>query len=698
MASRRLSSLLEDRNEIVIELPSQNQEAIVETEQIEEIEVEEEGAVPPDLTTPASKKKTTRKRSCTPAEWRHNKAKAAVDSGEDHYNCKGVFRPGKQIKPACVCRAKCSLKISEEERLAVHNMFWKYLKDKRRQWQYIYTHSPTSAKKTKSTENSRRANTRKYYLGILDDNQKEVKRVEVCKVMFTNTLTIGDGVIVTAHKHSVTGSTTPDKRGKHSNRSNKATEAQKEHIRNHINLFPRVPAHYVRAKCQREYVECGLSINKMAKAYKTWCEENSVPVKERASKYTYRAVLNKEFNIGFFQPKKDQCQLCNMFKNAPRTERETVLRDKWIAHVKSKALAYEAQKKTRKLLTQRRDVAMCTFDLQKVLPCPRSETSVFFYKNKLSVYNLTVYDVRSHIGKCYVWHEGIAKRGANEIGSCVWDHMSSQATNGIKELYSFSDSCAGQNRNRFVYAMLLWLSVTSVIKICHTFLEPGHTYNEGDSVHATIERAAKRKEIFDLNEWVELIESAKVEEPAYQVKLLKRNDIKDFKDLVMKQNWEKDTTGKKISWNKVKVVEAGYDGDGIVGIRYSYDGPKILLDTTQRRGHPVNLKTYRPPCAYKETIPIKEKTLKHLQELCRGQNIPAKYHPFYEQVFAGVEPVEDADNDDDDVQIVQDSQDPDDVVDDNGFMENVAEDDAQMQDDEEEEALSDEEEDESFLD
>lgn len=76
------------------------------------------------------------------------------------------------------------------------------------------------------------------------------------------------------------------------------------------------------------------------------------------------------------------------------------------------------------------------------------------------------------------------------------------------------------------------------IKIRHCFLEPGH--NEGDSVHTRIEKAAKRKEIFDLVEWVQLIKTAKVEEPQYQVELLKRCDIKNFHDLVSKQNWEKD--------------------------------------------------------------------------------------------------------------------------------------------------------------
>ncbi|KAK3929722.1 Phosphoglycolate phosphatase [Frankliniella fusca] len=632
-------------------------------------ETELDISVAENATPPASRKQSTRKRSCTPAEWKHNKAKKALNSGEAHFNVKGQFRPGKVMRPACVCKAKCSLRVNEEQRLAIHNLFWKTLADKRRQWEYIYNHTPTEAKKKSTTSGpSRRANSRKYYLGILSENLTEVKREQVCKKMFTNTLVIGDGVIVTAHNHCKKGSSTPDKRGKYHNRPNKATEVQKSNIRAHINSFPRIPSHYVRAKCQREYLECGLSISKMAAEYKKWCDLNKISIKDRGSKHMYRKVLNAEFNIGFFVPKKDQCQLCNMFKSSTRQERESGdLKDKWIAHVKSKNNAYEMQKKARTLLTTRTDVAMCTFDLQKVLPCPRSETSVFFYRNKLSVFNLTVYDVRTHLGKCYVWHEGIAKRGANDIGSCVFKHISSYADNGIKELHSFSDSCSGQNRNRFIYAMLLLAATMFSIKIRHCFLEPGHTYNEGDSVHASIEKAAKRKEVFDLSEWVELIKTSKVTEPHYQVALLKRSDFMDFHDLVNKQNWEKDTQGSKITWNKVKIVEAGFHGDGIISVQYTYDGPKHFLNTNQRRGHPVNLKTYKPPCAYPDKIPLQAMTVKHLQELCASKAIPSKYHQFYGQVIAGVEPVEEGFVGDQ--QAENDSYDPEDVVDDAGCME-----------------------------
>ena len=90
-----------------------------------------------------------------------------------------------------------------------------------------------------------------------------------------------------------------------------------------------------------------------------------------------------------------------------------------------------------------------------------------------------------------MWHNAIGKRGANEVGTCVSDAITEAAKTGTKEFRSFSDSCSGQNKNRFIYAMLLMLSVRLKIKIRHCFLEPCHTYNDADSIHAMIERASK---------------------------------------------------------------------------------------------------------------------------------------------------------------------------------------------------------------
>ncbi|KAE8746061.1 hypothetical protein FOCC_FOCC007184 [Frankliniella occidentalis] len=664
-------------------------------------ENEEVAVAPPAgpfvVTVQENRAKPTRKRARHPSQCKIAIAKKALYAGEAHVNSKGNLRPAPTMRVPCACKYECSTKITKEERLKIFTVYNCTLGNKDKQWAYIRAHS-TSTPVTKSTtarNTPQRKVARKYFFEVSRNGVES--NVQVCKVMFMNTLSIWDGVIDSAYKHvnETTKTPTPDKRGKHANRPRKTTEEQRQSVKTHINSYPRIPSHYVRSRIQREYVENGLTGAKMYRHYREWCSESGILEKNRASKSQYRHILNFEFNIGFFRPKKDKCQLCALMKNGTRRERDHY-KEAWVSHFNSKKQCYAEQKKARELVGRREDCVMLSFDLQKVLPCPKSDTSVFFYKNKLSLYNLTIYESRSHIGTCYLWHAGIAKRGANEIGSCVMKAYIQHAKEGKKEIYSFSDSCSGQNKNRYVYSMMLQVSAAYGVKIRHCFLTPGHTYNDADSVHARIENATKGKEIYDYKEWIRAIETAKENDPAYKVVEMKRNDFFDLKELVNKQNWEKNTDKEIIQWNKVRIIETDSKSEGILTYQYEIDGRKYHLDTNQRRGHPINLKTYRCKLAYESNVPLKALTIKHLQSLCKSLAIPSKYHSFYENVIANVEPTED-DETMIDAQVVEDCNDTNEILDDDGVLErnmaNDREDDANELEEENADDLTDDEED-----
>lgn len=53
----------------------------------------------------------------------------------------------------------------------------------------------------------------------------------------------------------------------------------------------------------------------------------------------------------------------------------------------------------------------------------------------------------------------------------------------------------------------------------------GHTQSPGDSVHSTIERAARDKDIFTQDDWMNLMKQAKVEKTKYKVKQKKKKKI-----------------------------------------------------------------------------------------------------------------------------------------------------------------------------
>ena len=70
-----------------------------------------------------------------------------------------------------------------------------------------------------------------------------------------------------------------------------------------------------------------------------------------------------------------------------------------------------------------KSIAVCSFDLQKQLSCPKSEDSAYYYRSKLNVFNFTVFNMIERLGDCYLWHEGVGKKGSSEISSSLHHYI-----------------------------------------------------------------------------------------------------------------------------------------------------------------------------------------------------------------------------------------------------------------------------------
>lgn len=532
--------------------------------------------------------------------------------------------------PPCAnkCRSKCYDKLNYDNRKLIFDSYWE-LGDHTRQWDFIAQHVTVVHKKQQIANRSltRRNFSREYNLTV--DNIQ----FKVCKNMFLQTLSISETVVnTTLSKLKNSPTISKDMRGKHFSRPNVIADDVKNLIKEHISSFPAVESHYIRHDSKREYLESGLSISKMYRLYTEWIKDkptNSSTI--NATLRQYNDIFNNDFNLSFFKPKKDLCDVCEQYKLSS-DEEKIQIQTSYEEHIKNKTLARDIKNADKERAKTDPKLCVAVFDLQKVLTSPQSEVSSFYYKRKFATYNFTIYDLQKKQGYCFMWTETDANRGSNEISTCLLKFIKMMKESGYEEYSFFSDNCAGQNRNRFIYAMWEHAAFTLKIKIKHTFLEKGHTQNEGDSMHAVIENSKKHKIIYVPNQWITLVRCAKIYGNPYLVYELSYEDFLDFKPLVENSefNWKTSTDKQIIKWNSVKQITVSYETPFTLNINYNLD--RIFTITMSM----LNIKKrgkFQPRCvplpAYEQKLPLDKMKIKDLLSLCDKGLIPSCYHDFY---------------------------------------------------------------------
>lgn len=123
-----------------------------------------------------------------------------------------------------------------------------------------------------------------------------------------------------------------------------------------------------------------------------------------------------------FVPRKTYAKLA--ICTSRQIERKQQLKENYERHIKNKELVRNIKQQEKETSNESVKTVAC-FDLEKVF-LPQSEVGVFDYKRKYPVYNFTIYNILKKIGYYFLWHQ-IAKRGANEIASCLWLYLKSKS-------------------------------------------------------------------------------------------------------------------------------------------------------------------------------------------------------------------------------------------------------------------------------
>nr|CAI5821986.1 unnamed protein product [Callosobruchus analis] len=563
--------------------------------------------------------KVGKKRLRFPEKWRKNVAKALRNTGKEYVSVskQGKVRPARTIQPPCgdKCKLQCSKKFTEEDRKLLFTEYWN-LGDLQRQRDFLATNmSLVQPKYQYKRDSSHRQQNHAFYFIL--NNQK----VRVCKYFFKATLAINDRPIRTVAQKKLLASTgqiiEPDKRGRHGK--------------------------HPKLDTTRQFIEGGKTIADLHRDYMLLCEEKKL----RSVNYNmYSKIFNEEFNISFFVPKKDQCDYCTAFEQMTTEEKASQL-EEYNQHHKEKTLAREEKERDKSS-----DKHVAVYDLQATLPCPKGDTSNFYYISKLNVYNFTIFNLKTKDVECYVWHEGHAHRGADEIGTCVLKYLelinsSSELQGSEIDVVFYSDNCGGQQKNRFVLSAYLYaISHFKYIRsITHKYLITGHSQNEGDSAHSVIERQITRhlkSAIYTPEQYYTLIRTAKKTGKPYKVKEMCYSDVFDLKNLVSQMeynNFSKNTDDDAFKLSGLKICMVSKDNLHTVFYKTSYteeEYKQIIV-----RGHSRNKRDLSddqnviPEQAYKRKSGISAKKKDSLLSLFknpRKQTVPRIYSDYYKNL------------------------------------------------------------------
>lgn len=449
----------------------------------------------------------------------------------------------------------------------------------------------------------------------------------VCKSFFIKTLDISqkryDNVLKKKEIRG-TGVSPKDRRGKHTP-GNKIPDETIEHIKKHINSFPKATSHYSREKNpDTKYLESNLDIKKMYKLYVDLCKEEGIdPVKESY----YRHIFVTRFNLGFKPPRSDTCNKCDTLEMKIKFGESQEVIEKSKAekehHLVQAENARAAKKKAQEEAKANPAVVAICFDLQKTLPTPMLTCNKVYYARQLWTYNFAVHDLGNNHATMLMWTEAEASRGSQEIGSCLLKYVS-QLPETVKHINAFSDNCGGQNKSQYITRF--WMNIvqnTHIETVDHKFLIAGHSYMECDEDFGLIEKSKKHLQyVYVPDEWVSFVASANRK---FQVVRMHTEDFLSVEE--MSDNLKDSVVGiSKFQW-----------------LRYQKSNPLVVLyknsvDETEpfksydmkkpKCGRPSNNFTLKP--LYTSPVAIDTAKYKSLQTLL--EFIPPIHHEFYKNL------------------------------------------------------------------
>jgi hypothetical protein len=193
---------------------------------------------------------------------------------ESYVNRAGKVVPSKEPKAVdCTkCRYDCNNNnFSEDQRRKLCQEYWDLADDKQQKIHLSSFFFKIPVKRVLVSSKNHKSFSRIYQLKCFESGERK----RVCFKFFCATFSISHRVTdCLMNKVSESGLYTGYDRRIDSRPANATSSENIDHIKNHINLFPRVESHYCRKDSRKLYLSSDLSISKLYDLYKNgYCIE-----------------------------------------------------------------------------------------------------------------------------------------------------------------------------------------------------------------------------------------------------------------------------------------------------------------------------------------------------------------------------------------------------------------------------------------
>ena len=464
-----------------------------------------------------------KKRGNNSINYKRNVIKRAKLKGIEHFNHVGKVVPAKTTGEPCSCKLKCFNSVSEDDRVEIVTRFLN-IASKDQQDLYLQglidCNDVQRHRKRKSDSNSARTKSFTYHVMVGD------LRKIVCRQAFFSLHAVTNERVKRIRKLLCEGKIPEDKRGKQSS-ANAISGEEIVLVHNHISSFPVKQSHY--SGRNYVYLDSELCVKRMYNMYKISHPESII-------KYEYyNKIFQENFNLSFGRPQVDTCCECEQLtikiksKSLNDAAKRVAIAEK-LVHTRKAKKFYGSLENAKRLCQENADTVALCFDYMQNVSMPKIPVQDLFYLRKLTVCVFCVYNLKTEQPVLFIYHEGNAKKGPNEVCSFLMKYIEQYIDQSCKKLLIFCDNCPGQNKNQVMVRFNLALMETGrFTSIEHFFPIRGHSFLPCDRVFGVLKRYLRKIDcIYTPKDLMEAIVncSGKMN---FIIHLIEGKDIIDFK-------------------------------------------------------------------------------------------------------------------------------------------------------------------------